>query len=84
MDGGRSFSSEGKACWYTVSGSFDLDDWTSLMDYVRLDQALKVSGSSEVIVVRSVADTSPVQSAAQNECGLGLPAPAVSPAGQRQ
>lgn len=78
------FLVQGKACWYPVSGSFDLDDWTSLMDYVRLDGALKVSGSSDVIVVTSAADTSPVQSAAQKGCGLDLqPVPVASPASRR-
>jgi len=82
---GPKFVVEGKACWFTVSGSFDLDDWTSLVDYVRLDTALKVSGSSDVIVVRAVAETSSVLSASQSGCGLDSQnAPVASPASQRQ
>ena len=81
---GPRFLVEGKACWYAISGSFDLDDWTSLMDYVRLDQSLKVSGSTDVIVVRFAADASPVQGAAQNGCGVDLQAePVVSATSRR-
>jgi hypothetical protein len=82
-EGSKRFVVEGKACWYPVSGSFDLDDWTSLRDYVHLDGALRARATADIIFVSFVGDTSPAQDVAQNGCGLDTPRPVASPASRR-
>lgn len=69
---GPRFDIKGGACILPITGSFNVDDPTSLIDHVDNDPRFKAFHGDDVVLVRAAHDKSPPKSLVHNGCNVEL------------